>query len=44
MVSMKWNRMQFMDFLNWRSNWSGMILSLSIQLGMKGTNGINYME
>ena len=44
MVSIKWNRMQFMDFLNWRSNWSGMILSHSIQLGMKGTNGINYME
>ena len=30
--------------INWRSNWSEMILSQWIQLGMKGNNGINYME
>ena len=30
--------------IGWGSNGSGMKLSLSIQLGMKGINGINYME
>jgi len=44
MVSITWNRMQLMYFINWGSNCSGMILSLSIQLGIKGNNGINYME
>ena len=45
MVSITWNRMQLVYFLiNWRSNWSEMILSQWIQLGMKGNNGINYME
>ena len=28
MVSITWNRMQFMDFINWRINWSGITLSL----------------
>jgi len=45
MVSITWNRMQLVYFLiNWRSNWSEMILSQWSQLGMKGNNGINYME
>jgi hypothetical protein len=46
MVSITWrNRMQLMYFINWRSNWSGMKFSYSIQLGMtKGNTGINYME
>ena len=45
MVSITWrNRMQLMYFINWMSNWSGMILSQWIQLGIKGNNGINYME
>jgi hypothetical protein len=45
MVSITWNRMQLVYFLiNWRSNWSEMILSQWSQLGIKGNNGINYME
>jgi len=45
MVSITWNRMQLVYFLiNWRSNYSEMILPQWIQLGMKENNGINYME
>ena len=33
-----------MDFLNWRNNGSEMTLSITIQLGLKGNNAINYME
>ena len=45
MVSITWNRMQLVYFLiNWRSNWSEMILSQWSHLGMLGNNGINYME
>ena len=36
MVSVTWNRMQLMEFINWGSYWSGMALSLSIQLRIKG--------
>jgi len=35
MVSITWNRMQFMDFLNWRINWSGITLSLLFNLNKK---------
>ena len=35
-VSVTWNRMQLMEFINWGSYWSGMTLSLSIQLRIKG--------
>jgi hypothetical protein len=44
MVSITWKRMQFMYFINWRgSNWSGMTVSHSIQLRIKGNNRMQFM-
>ena len=43
MVSVTWNRMQLMEFINWGSCWSGMTLSLSIQLRIKGNNRMQFM-
>ena len=36
--------MQLNNFLFWRIKWSGMTLSLLIQLWIKGDNSNNYME
>jgi len=43
-VSITCNGIQLNNFLNWRIIWFGMTLSLSIQLRIKGSNCINYME